>query len=80
MTCRSKTSQSVLLNWLKVGAAVSNNLVTHLVPVSTANKVPALRPNRYAWLNTVAEIIARWRTSEWAEARSGFLVLNFFGS
>jgi len=62
MTCRSKTSQSVLLNWLKVGAAVPNNLVTHPVLVSTANKVPALRPNRYAQLNTVA----RWRTSEWA--------------
>ena len=79
MTCRSTTSQSVL-NWLKVGAAVPNNLVTHPVPVSTANKGPALRPNRYAQLNTVAEIITRWRTSEWAEAGPGFLALNFFGS
>jgi hypothetical protein len=36
----------------KVGAAVPGDLTTHPVPVSTANKVPALRPYQYAMLNS----------------------------
>jgi hypothetical protein len=36
----------------KVGAAVPGDLTTHPVPVSTASKVPALRPYQYALLNS----------------------------
>jgi hypothetical protein len=35
----------------KVGAALPSELTTHPVPVSTANKVPELRPYQYALLN-----------------------------
>jgi hypothetical protein len=35
----------------KVGAAVPSDLATHPVPVSTASKVPELRPYQYALLN-----------------------------
>jgi hypothetical protein len=55
----------------KLGSAVPADLTTHPVPVSTANKVPALRPYQYAMLNSnkllivnptdkkIAEIIAK---------------------
>ena len=36
----------------KVGAAVPSDLTTHPVPVSTANKVPALRQYSYALLDS----------------------------
>jgi hypothetical protein len=36
----------------KIGAAVPSDLTTHPVPVSTANKVPALRSYQYALLNS----------------------------
>jgi hypothetical protein len=36
----------------KVGAAVPSDLATHPVPVSTASKVPELRPYQYALLST----------------------------
>jgi hypothetical protein len=36
----------------KVGVAVPSGLTTHPVPVSTASKVPALRPYQYALLNS----------------------------
>ena len=36
----------------KVGTAVPSDLVTHPVPVSTASKVPALRPYQYAMLSS----------------------------
>jgi len=36
----------------KVGAAVPSDLVTHPVPVSTASKVPELRPYQYALLSS----------------------------
>jgi hypothetical protein len=36
----------------KVGAAVPDDLTTHPVPVSTASKVPALRPYQYALLSS----------------------------
>jgi hypothetical protein len=36
----------------KIGSAVPNDLATHPVPVSTANKVPALRPYNYAFLDS----------------------------
>jgi len=35
----------------KVGTAVPSDLATHPVPVSTASKVPELRPYQYALLN-----------------------------
>ena len=35
-----------------VGAVVPSKLDTHPVPVSTANKVPVLRPYQYAMLDT----------------------------
>ena len=35
----------------KVGAAVPSDLATHPVPVSTASKVPELRPYQYALLS-----------------------------
>jgi len=55
----------------KVGEAVPGSLTTHPVPVSTANKVPALRPYQYAMLSShkllivnpsdkkIAEVITR---------------------
>jgi hypothetical protein len=55
----------------KIGAVIPSTLTTHPVPVTTANKVPALRPYQYALLsnnrllivnpsdNKVAEIITR---------------------
>ena len=55
----------------KVGAAVPTDLATHPVPVSTASKVPALRPYQYALLSSdkllivnpsdkkIAEVITR---------------------
>jgi hypothetical protein len=36
----------------KVGAAVPSDLATHPVPVSTASKVPELRPYQYALLSS----------------------------
>jgi hypothetical protein len=36
----------------KVGAAVPSELATHPVPVSTASKVPKLRPYQYALLSS----------------------------
>ena len=36
----------------KVGAALPSDLATQPVPVSTASKVPALRPYQYALLNS----------------------------
>ncbi len=36
----------------KVGAAVPSDLTTHPVPVSTASKVPELRPYQYALLSS----------------------------
>jgi len=75
MTCRSKTSQSVLLNWLKVGAAVPNNLVTHLVPVSTANKV-----RRCGQIGMRSSTRSHGGAQVNGPCTAGFLALNFFGS
>ncbi len=55
----------------KVGAKLPSSLTAHPIPVTTANKVPALRPYQYAMLKgnkllivnpndkTVAEVITR---------------------
>jgi len=46
------TKESAPANFTaKVGAAVPSDLATHPVPVSTASKVPELRPYQYALLS-----------------------------
>jgi hypothetical protein len=35
-----------------VGTVVPSDITTHPVPVSTASKVPSLRPYQYAWLDS----------------------------
>ena len=46
------TKESAPANFTaKVGAAVPSDLATHPVPVSTASKVPELRPYHYALLS-----------------------------